>query len=104
MGKQPTAKSEQQRTIYGSFGKVERDTVSSWDPKTEVFTEAILQLVDDGLTVVLRPGSGRRSVGVALWEGDVRDAPVWFYDAEELDAWAAWVIEQRAGHSDAADD
>lgn len=97
MGSQPTAKSEQQRTMYGSFGKVERDTVGKWDPKTETLVQATLQLISEGYTVVFRPGSGARSMGVALWLGDTRDPPVWIYDAEELDDWANWVIDQGRG-------
>jgi hypothetical protein len=76
--------------------------VSEWDPKTEALVQALLEIVSSGSTVVLRPGSGGRALGVAIWEGDERHAPMWCYDAEELDHWAARVlamIEQRSGQA-----
>lgn len=89
---QPTPKSEERRLIYAQFGAYPESSLADWDPKGQKFSEALLQVVADGATVVLRPGSGGRSVGIAIWEGDVRHAPQWCYEAEEIDQWADAVL------------
>lgn len=95
--RQPTAKSEQARTLWGSYGQRNDPTLTDWDPKTEPLIAALLEVLASGATVVLRPGSGGRSVGVAIWEGDQRHPPKWCYDADELDQWAEWVQTQLTG-------
>lgn len=67
-----------------------------WDPETTAFTQALLELLDDGLTIVLRPGSGGLSIGVALWKGDQRDPPIWFRDQDTLDTWTKTVTERAS--------
>lgn len=98
---QPTAKSEERRLIYAQFGAYPESTLQDWDPKPDQLVAAILQVVSDGATLVIRPGSGNRSIGMAIWEGDARHAPKWCYDGEELDEWAAAI--NRVHKSEAAD-
>ena len=88
--------------MWGTYGTRNDRTLADWDPKTEPLVAALLQVVASGATVVLRPGSGGGALGIAIWEGDVRHAPRWCYEAEELDDWADWVIEQGKGR-EAAD-
>lgn len=66
--------------------------VDSWDLKTSIFAEAALAIIASGATLVIRPGSGGRALGVAIWEGDDRHPPQWCYDEAELDEWAAGVV------------
>jgi len=66
--------------------------LTQWDPKSDALIEALLTIVASGATVVMRPGSGGRSLGIAIWEGDERHAPQWSYDAEELDQWASRIL------------
>lgn len=102
--KRQQAKSEQARLLWGSGGGRSEPTLPEWDPKSEPFTQAVLEVVASGATLVFRPGSGGRAMGVAIWEGDVRHAPKWCYEADELDQWASWVLSNvRADQADAAD-
>jgi hypothetical protein len=100
-GQSTPAVTEQRALLWGMNGSEVLPTVAEWDPKTEPLVQALLQVVASGATVVLRPGSGGRAIGVAIWEGDVRHSPTWVYDAEELDTWAEKVnlmAEQRKRH------
>ncbi len=95
-GKRPEetpAKLEQNRLMWATFGKKAKVTIASWDPKQVQFTQALLEILTTGATVVLRPGSGGGSVGVAIWEGDFRHPPTWCYTSEELDEWSAAIME-----------
>lgn len=95
-GQQPTAKQDQQKLLWLQTGEHQGVTLADWDPKPEPFVQALLEVLATGATVVLRPGSGGRSFGIAIWEGDVRHAPKWLYDNEEVDDWASWVNEHAA--------
>jgi hypothetical protein len=100
-GQQQNAAAEQRALLWGMNGAAVLPTVAEWDPKTEPLVQAILQVVSSGATIVFRPGSGGRAMGVAIWEGDVRHSPTWVYDAEELDTWAEKVnliATQRRRH------
>jgi len=98
------AKLQQNATMWGIFGKGATISVASWDPKQVQLVEAILEVVASGATVVVRPGSGGGSVGVAIWEGDNRWPPVWCYTSEDLDAWADGVLDRvRENIGQAAD-
>lgn len=99
---QPTAKSEQSRLLWIQTGEIHYAAPNEWDPKPEQLVQAILEVVASGATLVIRPGSGARSIGLAIWEGDTRHAPSWVYDAEELDEWAAR-INRMVANEDAAD-
>lgn len=74
------------------MGEPVSNSVGGWDLKTDTFAAALLEIVGSGATVVLRPGTGGRSLGIAIWDGDVRYAPTWCHAEEEADAWAARVI------------
>lgn len=69
-------------------------TVRDWDPRTDVLVQALLEVLDTGACVFLRPGNGRQSLGIAIWEGDQRHPATWFSEHEELDVWARQVVEQ----------
>lgn len=97
--KQPTPKSEQQRSIYLDFGEVYSSSLRDWDPKQVQFVEAILEVLSSGATIVMRPGSGGRSIGIAIWAGEDRGAPRWCYDSEEIDEWTGRVLEIRDRHN-----
>jgi hypothetical protein len=92
----------QRQILWAQTHQHHANSLANWDPKTDQLVEALLTVLATGATLVLRPGSGNRSVGVAIWEGDVRHAPEWCYEAEELDAWAEWVISKMRAE-DAAD-
>jgi len=71
-----------------------------WDPDTATWSQCLLELLSEGLTVVLRPGSGGRAVGIAIWQGDNRPPAKWFNDHDELNAWTAAILlaaSQRRG-------
>lgn len=91
-GTQPTAKSDQARAIWGMTGGRLEPTLAEWDPKQVEFCQAVLEILATGATVVMRPGSGGRSFGIAIWEGDERHPPKWLYEAEEVDAWASSIL------------
>lgn len=99
---QPTTKSEQRRLMWGQVGAGTAPELASWDPKGDQLVEALLAIVATGATVVIRPGSGARSIGIGIWEGDERWPPTWLYDTEEVDQWS-WKIIQRVKSQEAAD-
>lgn len=88
------AERTQAHLLWEQTGSVVDYEIGDWDCKPGVL-EAILAILSTGSAVFLRPGSGGRAVGIAVWEGDTRHAPKWVYDASELDDWAEWV-RQRA--------
>jgi len=92
--KRPTSAAvvEERRLIWAQTGGRNEPALSEWDPKASQLVEALLGVLGTGSTVVIRPGSGGRSVGVAIWEGDYRHPPKWCYEAVELDDWAAGVL------------
>lgn len=99
----PAVKQER-RLIWEQTGSYGFATVGDFDPKSQMLADALLYVVSTGATVVLRPGSGNRSLGIAIWEGDVRHAPKWVYDAEELDEWSLSIIQvKQAAEAEAAD-
>lgn len=94
----------ERQLIWAQFGSYNHATVGDFDPKAEALVEALLHVVSTGATLVLRPGSGGRSLGIAIWEGDFRGAPQWLYDSEEVDNWATTVLSvKRAAEAQAAD-
>ena len=86
------AKMEQNRLMWATYGKKARLLVNSWDPKQVQLVQALLEVVASGATVVLRPGQGGGSIGIAIWEGDFRHPPEWCSTSEELDFWAEGII------------
>lgn len=89
----PTAKSEQRRLIYGTAGSVPAPGQNSWDPKSQLFTEAVMCLISDGCGVSFSSAGGGRMIGITIFEGDTKHPRKWIYDDEELDAWAGVIIE-----------
>lgn len=85
-------KLSQNGALWGTFGKSAVIQVASWDPKQEPLVQAILEVLTTGATVVIRPGSGGGSLGIAIWEGDNRWPPRWCYDSTDVDAWADEVL------------
>lgn len=67
-----------------------------WDPDTAVVVQSLLELLSDGLTVVFRPGSGGRSIGMAVWQGDNRPPAKWLYDQDEWNAYAENIVKAAA--------
>lgn len=91
---QPTAKSEQSRLLFLQSGTRYEGTLPDLDFDTAMFAQALLLLMNEGATVVCRPGSGCRSFGVAVWQGDAKYAPKWLYDDEEVNQWSSRVVEE----------
>lgn len=88
------AKSDQQRLLWEQTGEIGNGGLADWDPKTVDLVTALLGILDTGSAIFLRPGSGGRAIGVAIWEGDVRHPAKWVYDAEELDQWADTILSR----------
>lgn len=86
------AKEATNQAMWGQYGRVQYEAISGWDPKQVQLVDAILAVLTSGAAVMLRPGSGGRSVGIAIWEGDLRHPPTWCYDGVELDSWAEGVL------------
>lgn len=91
---QPTIKSEEARLLWNQTGQRYEPTVDHWDPKPEPLLNALLEILATGCTLCIRPGSGNRSIGIAIWEKDYKHDPKWFYDNEEIDDWAQDINEQ----------
>jgi hypothetical protein len=89
---QTPAKVEQQRLLWEQTGSFDGNGLEQWDPKTQELVDAILTVLSTGSSVFIRPGSGGRSLGIAIWEGEVRHKPKWIYDAEEMDQWAEGIL------------
>jgi hypothetical protein len=98
------AKLEQNRLMWGTFGKGAALSIAAWDCKSADLVQALLEVAATGSTVVLRPGSGGGALGIAIWEGDTRWPPTWCYTSEEVDAWAWAVLEKVQGKSEPAAD
>lgn len=74
-------------------------SLADWDPNAAQFLQAVLEIVNTGASVFIRPGSGGRALGIAIWEGDDRYPATWFSEFEELDAWTKRVVEQAEGRA-----
>lgn len=98
-GRKPEEKSPLQKLghlIYLQTGTLPDFGLADWEPRHEEFVDALFEVLGQGFTVVLRPGSGGRSVGLAIWNGDSRPPAKWFYDQDELDAWSALVLKVKS--------
>lgn len=87
-----TPKDEQRRLLFLQ-GTEQSSAIADLDPKAQLFTQAILCLLAEGMTIHMRPGSGGRSIGIGGFVGDDRIPYKWLYDEEEIDAWADKVLE-----------
>jgi len=67
--------------------------LSEWDPDTVTVVQAILELLESGLTIVIRPGSGGRAIGMAIWHGDDRPPAKWFGDHDEMNEYCRLIVE-----------
>jgi hypothetical protein len=96
-GKADSARAEAIKTqntlLWGQTGKLPEYSLTEWDIKTEAMVTALLEVLSTGASVLLRPGSGARSIGWAIWEGDARHAPKWLYSDEEVDEYVAGLLE-----------
>lgn len=88
-----TAAKELIKAWWEQTGELPNYKLSDWDPDTAALSQAILELMSSGATVVLRPGSGGRAVGIAIWLGDNRPPAKWFGDHDELNAWTRAIVE-----------
>jgi len=94
-GKQVTpARQEQRRLLFDMTGQHDGESLRQWDPKAEPLVDALLGIASTGAAVFVRPGSGGRALGIAIWEGDTRHPATWFYEAEELDEWALKILKR----------
>jgi len=98
------AQQEQRRLLWAMTGVVEGESLRQWDPKAQAFAEAILDILSTGAAIFMRPGSGGRAIGIAIWEGDTRHPAKWLYEASELDEWSQLIRKQMGDDiSQAAD-
>jgi len=94
-GKQATpAVQAQRRLLFELVGEHEGEGLRQWDPKAVPLVEAILGIVSTGAAVFIRPGSGGRALGIAIWEGDTRHPAKWLYEVQELDDWALIILKR----------
>lgn len=91
------AKREQRRLLFEMVGEHQGESLTQWDPKAEMFLEAVLGVLSTGSALFIRPGSGGRAIGLAIWEGDTRHPAKWCYEAEELDDWAQAIRKVLGG-------
>lgn len=96
-GGQRTPAQDQRHLLWEMTGTTPGETLDTWDPKAELLVSAILTVIASGATLVIRPGSGGRTIGLAIWEGDHRHPPTWVYEAEELDNWSVGIMAVAAG-------
>lgn len=89
----PVSPKDEQRRLLFLQGTNDSSSIPDLDPKAQPFTQAILCLLGEGMTVHLRPGSGGRSIGIGGYLGDDRIKTTWCYDEEEIDAWASKVLD-----------
>lgn len=98
------AQQQQRKLLFEMTGDHDGSELLHWDIQTEPFVEALLGIVSTGAVVMLRPGSGGRALGIAIWEGDVRHPAKWFYETAEVDDWSLLIRKRVAGDiSQAAD-
>jgi hypothetical protein len=71
-------------------------TLANWDPKSEQLVTALFEILASGSSVFLKPAGSGQSMSIAVWEPDERHPGTWFAEVDELDAWAARVIEMAA--------
>lgn len=104
-GKQVSpAVQDQRRLIWSMTGVTEGESLRQWDPKAQSVVDALLAVLSTGAAVFVRPGSGGRAIGIAIWEGDTRHPAKWLYEAEELDEWSQLILKTIQGDiSQAAD-
>jgi hypothetical protein len=74
------------------FGHVPQYTVADWDCDTAQVWQAILEVAATGSCIFIRPGTGRQSLGIAVWEGDIRNPAVWLYEEQQVNDWAAAIL------------
>lgn len=84
---------EQRRLIFVQTGEIQAPGENNWDPKPELFAEAVTSLISMGAAVMFSSAGGGRVMGVKIYEGDASTDRKWLYESEELDDWCVAVIE-----------
>jgi len=92
--KETPARSAQNQLLWAQDPSGSFAGVGNWEPRGEEFTEALLQVLETGSAILLRPGSGGRAIGIAIWEGDTKHPATWCYDDEELNMWAKGILDR----------
>lgn len=87
------AKREQRRLLFIQTGQVQEVGQGNWDPKPELFAEAVMSLIELGAAVMFSSTGGGRIIGVKIWEGDSASDRKWLNDNEEVDDWATGIIQ-----------
>lgn len=106
---EPTAKDQAFSQFAAIFGKVPQYTVADWDVEAADFLQAILEIAGGGNCVFIRPGTGKQSLGIAVWEGDIRNPAVWLHEEGEVDQWSKAILgvtgdtRKKSRYGEAAD-
>ena len=82
---------EQAQLLWGMGVDPYEAGVLGWDWQDAVFCEAVREVLSSGASIFMRPGSGGRAIGIAIWEGDHRHPPKWLYEGAEIEEWATGV-------------
>lgn len=97
--KESPARAAQNQLLWAMNPDGDFAGVGNWEPRGEDFTQAVLGVLGTGATLLIRPGSGGRAIGIAIWEGDTRHPATWCYDDEEVNLWAVGVLKRLAPKS-----
>lgn len=77
---------------WAQTGELPNYKLADWDPDTAAMCQMVLEVLSSGGTVVFRPGSGGRAIGVAIWAGDNRPPAKWFSDHDELNEYTRAIV------------
>lgn len=83
--------------IYTQTGVAPLPDIVTWDFKPVVL-EQLLEVVARGNQVLLRCGTGGRSLGIAIWTGDNRRPPTFFHDSSEVDEYCEKLKKTHESH------
>lgn len=92
------AQTAQNAAWWAQTGKRLEHPLHTWDPATAPVCQALLELLSAGNTLCLRPGSGGESIGIAIWEPELKRPYIWFGQDVELDDWARGIVAAAEAH------